>query len=199
MIDNKLIVIEGLSFAGKTTIVELLYRVMASKFRNRVVQTQEPWKETSTVENRLSGYELLDYVCKDRQEHLRYFIEPKLLAEKWIICSRYYPSTLVYQVLDGCDLDVCLEKNQDFLIPGLTVYLHASQLSIDIRASQRLRGKNRFEKLDFRKKERAQYEKVMTILKAKNWNILPIDTTDISPDQVIDIILKHLGVQSESN
>lgn len=190
---NSYIVLEGISFAGKTTVLELLDKKLGEIYgKNSVVKTQEPWKETSTVENRLSGKKLLEYVVADRELHMEKLVLPSLANNQIVIGSRCCISTFVYQVIDDiepCSFKECLALNWHFLVPGLTVFLYASEAEIEKRAKTRP-DQSRFEKkAGFRQKEREQYFKVIAFLKTKGWNILEINTTNLSQKKVVNKIL----------
>jgi thymidylate kinase len=195
-LSNSFVVIEGVSFAGKTGTLKVLNKLLCEKYGDtNIVLTQEPWKETSTIENRLFGNKLLNYVTKDRSEHLKQIIIPAINKKQIVVSSRYLVSTLVYQVLDPkqpCDFDTCWALNSGFLVPGLTVFLYASEDVIEKRAKERTE-KSRFEiQADFRKNERIQYMKVITFLRSKGWNILSIDTSKISVYRVADKIMNAI-------
>lgn len=101
------IVIEGADGSGKTTIAKQL----AEKYN--AIYTAEP---TDSKLHDLNGF------IEDRKKH-------DIQIKKWlgegknVVCDRYKYSTLVYQQLEGFDLDELIELNHDSLIPDLTIVL----------------------------------------------------------------------------
>lgn len=185
-------VAEGISGAGKTTILKKLIAALREEYgAENIIETQEPWKQTSTIENELSGIWFLLYLLWDRFSHYWLLIRPALKAGKTVISSRYYMSTMVYQVLDGVPFWLVWWTNRWFMRPDLIVFLYASEEVIEQRLEER-KDLSRFEKKDFRIYERAQYEKVMNFLEKKGFNILRIDTSSISVDEVINKIKAEL-------
>lgn len=102
---GKFIVLEGSDGVGKSTLMAGL----ASRLRERgvtVVTTHEPTGNASVYglileENRfdrkLSLQEIYWLFQLDRSEHSRNLIEPTLAKGWWVLCDRYFFSTMVYQ------------------------------------------------------------------------------------------------------
>ena len=183
------IVLEGLSGAGKTTLLERITTDLKDTFEpDKVVSTQEPWRRTSTVENDLLGQELLDFVTQDRAAHLRELIEPALSAGQHVISSRYYMSTLVYQgYLDGLGLETCWTANKGFRVPDLTVFLYADEAIIERRLGLRS-DHSRFERKEYRARERYAYLEAANFLSKRGQRILALDSTTTAPEDLVTTV-----------
>ena len=190
---DRFVVLEGLSGAGKSTLLRALADTLRNTFgRERVVLTREPWRRTSTVENDLVGAELLDFVVRDRRAHLRQLIRPALEANQWVVSSRYYLSTLVYQgYLDGLGLERCWRANKEFLTPGLSVFLYADEKCIERRLGERL-DLSRFERREYRARERYAYLEAVSFLRARGHRILALDTTHAPPEDLVTEVTREV-------
>lgn len=99
------IVLEGIDGCGKTTQSMRLEAFLASKGR-RVVRTFEPggWSGGGMIREMLMhgdiSHELTQFFLftADRCEHAASVIEPALASGADVICDRYVPSTVAYQL-----------------------------------------------------------------------------------------------------
>ena len=107
MSTNKFIVVEGIDYAGKTTVVEQLTDIL-EKNGYSVCNTREPGGHTlgEKVREILVSQDANDPRDKDvwgillaatRIEHGRHLINPALAEGKVVISSRYIMSTMTYQ------------------------------------------------------------------------------------------------------
>lgn len=188
------LVLESPTGSGKSTLLTVLLPLLQKRFgSDNVVLTQEPWKETSTVENRLEGKALLDYVVADRRAHLHKLVLPSLTARKIVVSSRYYPSALVYQWgLDNLLFEECWEPNKDFRTPDLTVFLTAAPEVIAARIAARP-NKSRFEQKSYHQAEQTLYLRVADFLETQDHSILRLDSAQSSPKELAEQLMLNLA------
>jgi dTMP kinase len=91
---GKFIVVEGPEGTGKTTLASALASALALE-GIPAVPTHEPWGVPSFRSGLPSIFEQLAF----RAQHVAY-MESELERGNWIVCSRYSPSTLVYNIAD---------------------------------------------------------------------------------------------------
>jgi len=124
------IVFEGIDGTGKSTQLYLL----AEKLRQlgyAVVATREPTdgpygqkiRELFVDRGSVSQEEELDLFLADRDQHVKEVIAPALADGCVVICDRYFLSTVAYQGANGMDLELILQKNEDFPVPDLAIIL----------------------------------------------------------------------------
>jgi dTMP kinase len=109
MINNKLIVFEGIDGVGKTTIAYELKKILKKKGIPVILYEDYEIKHTN--------FNALKPLVKKMPiigSHLFYLssaiykskIISKLLKEKWVICDRYYFSSVAYHKTKGSNLKV---------------------------------------------------------------------------------------------
>ncbi len=151
---------EGGEGAGKSTQLQLL----AEELRRADIPhitTREPGGSAGAEEIRqliVSGdAEHFDaetetlLILAARMHHVRHTIEPALLAGKWVLCDRFFDSTLVYQGLaKGMD-EAWLTQLHSLLFanlrPDLTLYFDIDPAEGLARAAARGGTQQRFESL----------------------------------------------------
>ncbi len=128
---GKLIVLEGVDGAGKSTQFQLL-RVYLEGSGLQVVAGREPtdgeWgrrvRAAAAAGKRLPVDVEVDYLLKDRQEHVQRVILPALESGSWVLLDRYYPSMMAYQGAAGIDPDDIRRRNEKFApAPDLALWL----------------------------------------------------------------------------
>lgn len=167
-----LITFEGGDGAGKTTLIESVYRTLKEQGRN-VALTRAPGGTPAGLEIRkllLNGGEIpltsraeLLLFLADRAEHVDRYIRPKLSEGEIILCDRFNDSTIAYQgvarglspqkVAELCDF-AC-----NGLSPNLTLYLNLDPEVGLARVRQEGKGADRIEaeELAFHKKIQGAY------------------------------------------
>ncbi len=167
-----LITFEGGDGAGKTTLIESVYRTLKEQGRN-VALTRAPGGTPAGLEMRkllLNGGEIpltsraeLLLFLADRAEHVDRYIRPKLKEGEIILCDRFNDSTIAYQgiarglspqkVAELCDF-AC-----NGLSPNLTLYLNLDPKVGLARVRQEGKGADRIEaeELAFHKKIQSAY------------------------------------------
>lgn len=147
-----LIIFEGGEKVGKTTQTWLLSECLR-KAGVQVVQTKEPGgtEKGQKIRQKLlydhcAPDEELTLFLEDRQIHIAELIIPALADGTWVVCDRFWPSTIAYQVCGrGLDERMVRERNHAVL-QGVQFNL-AIFLDMDPRAAmRRLEAETRFEK-----------------------------------------------------
>jgi dTMP kinase len=107
------IVLEGIDGCGKTTQIKRVRDYLASRIgEDRITVTREPggWDGGEAMRELALGGGLSDiwseffYFMMDRCEHVARVIAPALSRGGAVLCDRYFPSTLAYQVLSSPDI-----------------------------------------------------------------------------------------------
>jgi len=166
---GKLIAVEGIDGAGKTTFSKAL----CEKLREKGIDSLFDFEPTSgpfgkrireILEKKMeySKEDLKSLFLKDRMWHVENLIIPALEEGKWIILDRYYLSTLAYQGSQGFSVRELLIENETIApIPDLVIYL-------DLPSSEAFeRIKNRklsfFENTNFLKKVDENYKNFLKL------------------------------------
>ncbi len=131
MAPGRLIAIEGIDGAGKTTQVDLLVAAMRAS-GCEVIATKEPTsgphgqriRQLSTAGKAPSPSEQLELFCADRAQHVRELIGPALARGASVVTDRYYLSNVAYQGAAGLDPAAILARNEaDYPIPDAVVLI----------------------------------------------------------------------------
>ena len=155
---GRFITLEGGEGAGKSTQAGLLADALCRSGR-AVLQTREPGGAPGAELLRgvlLSGQidwaapaeTLLHFVA--RAEHVEKTIRPALEAGFWVVCDRYFDSTLAYQGYgQGADrARIAALSAMVGLTPDLTLMLHVSPAVAVDRLGRRGLAADRYERLD---------------------------------------------------
>lgn len=134
MAAGRLIAIEGIDGAGKTTQVEMLVDALRAA-GHEVVPTKEPTngphgrriRAMSTAGEPVSPADQLECFVADREEHVRDLIAPALARGAVVVTDRYYLSNVAYQGAGGLDPDEILARNEKrFPVPDAIVLIVVS-------------------------------------------------------------------------
>lgn len=134
MATGRLIAIEGIDGAGKTTQVDLLVAALRAA-GHEVVATKEPTsgphgrriRALSTAGRAPSPAEQLELFCADREQHVRELIAPALDRGAVVVTDRYFLSNVAYQGAAGLDPAAVLAQNEArFPIPDAVVLIVVS-------------------------------------------------------------------------
>lgn len=158
MARGRFITLEGGEGAGKTTQVERLAEALAAHGL-AVLRTREPGGSP--------GAELLRGVVLDgkidwapqaetllhfaaRADHVAKAIRPALERGAWVVCDRFYDSTMAYQGYgQGADRAFIAEQIRLLgVVPDLTVVLDVTETVAGERMRKRGSGADRYERLD---------------------------------------------------
>ncbi|MGN6518776.1 MAG: dTMP kinase [Dokdonella sp.] len=151
-----LIAIEGIDGAGKTTLAHSIVTELMRTPGQRAIYSKEPthgpWGQRvreSAHTGRLSLEQEVEFLEKDRQQHVAEVIEPELRKGVHVVLDRYFYSTAAYQGAAGADVISMLERNLEFAPrPDVTILL---DLPVDVGLERiRRRGDkpNSFETVD---------------------------------------------------
>ncbi|PJE59856.1 MAG: dTMP kinase [Candidatus Portnoybacteria bacterium CG10_big_fil_rev_8_21_14_0_10_44_7] len=153
MTKGKFIVFEGLDGSGKTVQAQKCYRYLKQK-GVKVILTKEPTDRgligiliRQVLQKKIKlqsadGFQLL--YCADRAEHLEKIIKPALQKGTWVICDRYYYSTIAYGYLTSTQTrDWLAVINKKFLRPDKTLFFKVDP-KICLQRIDRAREKKEF-------------------------------------------------------
>jgi len=190
---GKLIVIEGIDGAGKTTLAKALYETLKKRGINCIFSyepTSGPFGEKikeALIKKESNPQDLRLLFLKDRKWHVEKIIIPALEAQKWIILDRYYPSTLAYQSSQGLSLRELLIENETIApIPDLVIYLDLPLEVAFKRIGNREKKLTIFEKSEFLERVIETYKRCL-----KLFNYLIIDATK-SVEENLKYLLEFL-------
>jgi len=190
---GKLIAIEGIDGAGKTTFAKALYETLKKRGINCIFScepTSGPFGEkikSALIKKESNPQDLRLLFLKDRKWHVEKIILPALEAQKWIILDRYYPSTLAYQCSQGLPLKELLIENETIApIPDLVIYLDLPLEVAFKRIGNREKRLTIFEKREFLERVTETYKKCL-----KLFNYLIIDATK-PVEENLEYLLKFL-------
>lgn len=143
MRNNKglLVVIDGPSGIGKTTVSTLLHSELMTRGFPCVLTAQPSRSRVGEMARygtrEYRGLALACLVAADRYDQLDKEIRPALREGKLVICDRYVPSSLVLQQLDGVDPVFVSAINEYAERPDLTVILTGDPKRSRTRAARR--------------------------------------------------------------
>lgn len=187
---GKLIVIEGIDGAGKTTFAKALYESLKKKEIDCILScepTSGPFgkkiKEFLKKKN-IDPQKLRSAFLEDRLWHVENLLLPALEKGKWIILDRYYLSTLAYQSSQGLPFKELLIENETIApIPDLVIYLDLPLKIAFERINTRKERISIFEKKNFLIKVVEVYKKYL-----KWFNYLIIDATKSIEENLKDTL-----------
>lgn len=181
--DNKglFVVVEGADGTGKSTLVQGL----ASKLEQMGLVTYLT-KETTAGpvgclirNNSFSGLLLAELQAADRVWHIENEVEPALQEGKIVISDRFFPSSFVYQQIDGLDLSTIEALNQCSLKPDISIFLFADAEQVGSRLKKR-KDIDRFEELNARIKVDGLYRKAVSYCIEHGYrNVLSLDNNTL--------------------
>ena len=158
MPQGRFITLEGGEGAGKTTQAALLEQTLAAQGM-AVVRTREPGGSPGSeilrglliggsVDWSPKADTLLHFAA--RAEHVAKTIGPALRSGHWVVCDRFYDSTMAYQGFgQGADRGFIAEQIRLLgLTPDLTIILDVPDSIASSRLRQRGGDADRYERLD---------------------------------------------------
>jgi len=197
----KFIVFEGIDGSGKGAQVAFLVQYLNDRNIPAWLTYEPTLKEPygSRIRQILRGEELPPEQGKpmsaaalqslyvdDRKGHVVEILE-HLSRGEWVLCDRYWYSTVAYGVAEGLSFDEWIEKNRYFPVPDLAFYFDVPAEEAMRRIEKRELDKRYFEKLEKLKKVREVYLKLVE--RQKEFHL--IDNTP-PPDQVFKEVLKRV-------
>jgi len=124
--------IDGPDGVGKSTVARELVLRLQQNGRNAVL-TSEPTKTPLGLlirkKLKTDSENLTDLFIKDREIHVKAFIEPYLLDDMIVVTDRYKYSTVCYQHLQGMPLKELIDRNKDFRLPDISFILYIDDVT----------------------------------------------------------------------
>jgi len=196
MSKGRFIVFEGIDGTGKSTVARLVAERLKEDGKDCIL-TMEPsdsWIGDAVRRANENGTDDLAEALlfmADRAEHTKQ-IENMVSEGKWVVCDRYYASTLAYQTATlGNRLEEPMQWlwniNQKIIrIPDVTYYFVLEVEQALERMSDRP-GRSKFEKLDFLKQVDENYRKVESMDPS-------FHRVDAEPplEEVLTYVLEHI-------
>ncbi len=175
---GKLLVIEGIDGAGKTTLANAIYKALKNKLIPCILSF-EPTSgfvgkkiRTFLKKQNFPKEELLNLFLEDRYWHVKEVILPALNRGEWVILDRYYLSTIAYQGAQGFKIDKLFKENETIApLPDLVIFLKISPKKAIERIKNRETSSS-FENLVFLEKVSRIYQNILP-----NFNFLEFDAT----------------------
>ena len=196
------ITFEGGEGIGKSTQCQMLYEYLKSQ-NIPVILTREvggtnvaeKMREILVHTDLLPMSELLQAMAA-RYDHMVKKIIPALQAGKIVICDRFIDSTACYQGLElenGIELVYNLHKDlMPPLMPDITFFIDVeSSIAIEQVNSRHMSNKFDVRGLDFYNKI---YDCFKELSKKFPERIVTIKASDLDPEQVHELIKKHLNL-----
>ena len=194
-------VLEGLDGAGTTTQLKNI----ASKLQEKRIPsfiTFEPTSNPTGVFLRkiLSGEVkvpqsvIAHMFATDREDHLNnpsYGIMNHLNAGETVVSDRYFFSSFAYQSI-GFDWDRVASLNSDFPYPQCVIFIDTPPEDCIKRIDSRGNTKEIYEKLDYQKAVKENYEKCFSSL-PEGCNLIRVDGT-LSKDEIFSLICSELSL-----
>lgn len=153
---GRLIVVEGIDGAGKSTQVRRLAAALSAAGRNVVVSrepTDGPWGRklrASAESERLSLEDEIHAFVEDRKQHVAEVVRPALAQGAIVLLDRYYYSSMAYQGARGGDIARIRRENEAIAPKPDLVLLVDFDPQIALTRIRESRGDvpNEFERLD---------------------------------------------------
>jgi len=153
---GRLIVVEGIDGAGKSTQVRRLAAALSVAGRKVVVSrepTDGPWGRklrASAESERLSLEDEIHAFVEDRKQHVAEVVRPALAQGAIVLLDRYYYSSMAYQGARGGDIARIRRENEAIAPKPDLVLLVDFDPQIALTRIRESRGDvpNEFERLD---------------------------------------------------
>lgn len=189
------ITIDGPAGAGKSTAARHLQRRLQSP-DHPVLLTQQPSRTefgryVRHALNELDGYPLASVITADRYHHVHTEIAPALAAGRTVICDRYVPSAAL-DILRGVPAAAVWAMHDALPTPDLAVILTATPQVLNERIAARGAHSRWQTRPDNANDELTAYVAARTHLTSRQWPLVSIDTTTITPEAAAQRILAGL-------
>lgn len=193
---GKFVVIEGIDRAGKSTQCKLIQEKLGWKvieFPNRSTPTGKLIDAHLKREVRFSN-ETFHLLCSANRWEMMAEIKELLLFGTNIICGRYAYSGVAYSHAKGMDFDWCKNPDIGLIKPDLVIFL---DVGAEVAASRGDFGKEIYEKIDFQKKVRKSFLKVLDILDFEGFKLVHGSTSIDRDHETIMDLLEHMKEPKE--
>ncbi len=196
---GKIIVIEGMDKAGKTTQSKILYDHFNKIFDKKVELLSFPDYSTRIgmeIKSFLSGEieynnEVKHLLLSANRWEKKSHIEKLKDQNKIIIINRYYQSNLVYGSVNGLDIDWLLNLDKGLPKEDLTIILDINPSITHKRSIENNFVLDEFEKnMDFLYRVRNKY---LELAKKFNWPVIDSNTSISNVSNAIIKIINHIN------
>lgn len=196
MVLKNFYVLEGLDGAGTTTQLRKIREEFIKRNIPAFITAEPTDNETGKLIRRILSGEvrcpqstIARMFSADRDDHLfnpEYGIIKHLEDGEKVVSDRYFFSSIAYQTI-GYDWDTVIKLNSDFPYPELVIYIDTPAEDCIKRVDSRGSKKEIYEKLDYQKKVRENYEKCFSSL-PDDCRLLRIDGTKTIEDISAEIL-----------
>jgi dTMP kinase len=178
--EHLFIAIEGIDGVGKTTCAKILAkRVSAYYYRT----PSGLFERNRTKIDTLGDFHLRFIFYLASVFHATNRIR-KLLTEQPVICDRYIYSTIAYHKALGVDLSYIDLERLPILLPDFSIYLWADERAYIHRLTRRGSRPSSDKELEINRVLQQRIHREFLSLP-----LLPIDTSNLNPNEVCDVIL----------
>ena len=182
---------EGIDGSGKTTQAKLL-----ADYLNGIYTCEPTTGEIGQLIRKiLNGKNceketLALLFAGDRVEHIKEI--ERQLKENTVICDRYVYSSIVYQSIQGIDIDFIVNINKFAKLPDILIFLDVS-IEESLKRMGDRDSKEIFENKDTLEKVKKKYHEIIEkILFKPKYGYIVVDTTNKDIDEVHDEIMEEL-------
>ncbi|KAK7205320.1 thymidylate kinase Tmp1 [Myxozyma melibiosi] len=170
---GRLILLEGLDRAGKTTQCRLLCDYLISLNGAGSCRVQKVPDRTTQIGQMINSYLASNTTLPDQSIHLlfsanrwelRESILSSLMAGQTVILDRYVPSGVAYSLAKGVDsmsLEWCTAPERGLPRPDLTIFLDIDPENAKLQSTRADFGQERYEVTEFQEKVRECFKKVL--------------------------------------
>ena len=192
---KKFIVIEGCDFTGKSTVIEKLVKTLRENgleaFSAKALGETDYGiaRRKFLMENKetLTNEEQVDLMIDAIQDMNKRKLKFQLEDGVFIVCDRYYYSTLVYQGICQNALEIVEDKlsQANLIEPDLTIILDC-ETSIILERMKERGWRNAYDP-----KDKNEVEKIRNayLQLAQRKNTILIDTTNLTVEKIVETIL----------
>jgi dTMP kinase len=156
------VVFEGLDRSGKDTQVDFLVKHLGDKaikvtFPNEATEIGRMCRRCVNKEIDIDDQTLHLLFIANMTETAP-FIEDMIEKGVSVICSRYYYSAIAYSIAKGLNYAWCRDVTSHLLEPHLLIYISVDP---EVASKREGYGEGRYEVIDFQRKVRDSYNKVI--------------------------------------
>lgn len=188
---GKFIVIEGCDFTGKSTVIKKLVLGGTKRVPTKSLGGTEYGKKCRdyVMKNigKVQNSVILDKMIESMQDMNEKIVSHAQKDASFVVCDRYYHSTLVYQGMRKNALETVEERllQANLIEPDLTFILDCSTEEILRRKSARMETNS----LDPKDKQEIDKIREGYLKLAQRKNTVLIDTTNLTVEQTVEKIM----------
>ena len=199
---GKFIVFEGLDGSGKSTQAKRLYKYFISNGKNCLLTYEPTGSELGCLARAVTKGELVLedeslalLFAADRYEHFTKKISPVLVDGGVVVCDRYYYSNIAYQGLNEQAIGRILEYNQQVMKrpPDIVFFLDTEPQVCLERLKSTRKDISIYEN---QHQLEALYKRYRTLFDRLGENVVTIETSGKSEENIATSILRHMLISS---